>query len=78
MNYKNTHFAVDNVESEENLSERTAAEPPDDTVLSTTNVIVFKRIGDIRHFANNFPDNLAPKNWFSTDASDMPLGRALG
>lgn len=45
------HLAIDNVKTEEYFAKRSAAEPPDDTVLSTTYVIMFERIGDIRHFA---------------------------
>lgn len=44
------HLAVDNVQPEEYLSERAATEPSDHTVLSATNVIVFERVGDVRHF----------------------------
>lgn len=55
-------LAVDNVEPEKYLAERPAAEPPDDTVLSTAYVIVFERTGDIRHFANDFPDGLQLPN----------------
>jgi hypothetical protein len=55
-------LAVDNVEPEKYLAERPAAEPPDDTVLSTAYIIVFERTGDIRHFANDFPDGLQLPN----------------
>jgi len=57
-----SHLAVDNVEPENYLAERPAAEPPDDAVLSTAYVIMFERTGDIRHFANDFPDGLQLPN----------------
>lgn len=44
------HLAVDNVQPKEYLAERAATEPSDHTVLSATNVIVFERVGDVRHF----------------------------
>lgn len=78
INEYDIHLAVDYVEPEKYLAERPAAETPDDAVLSTAYVIVFERVGDIRHFVHDFADSTAPKKKClvldddDDDASDVP------